>query len=104
MPMRGGRLWEDCDIQIESDDPEMQGALRYNIFGLLCNNAADDRGVSIGARGLSHGRYKGNTFWDTDIFMFPFFLWTRPDAAKNLLLYRSERIGDGAGAGSKAEP
>lgn len=87
-------LWNDCDIEVEADDAELQGALRYNMFQLLCNNAADDRGVSIGARGLSHGRYKGNTFWDTDIFMFPFYLWTRPEAAKNLLYYRADRLPD----------
>ncbi len=87
-------LWRDCDLEVEADDPELQGALRYNIYQLLCNNAAGERGVSIGARGLSHGRYKGNTFWDTDIFMLPFYLWTRPEAARNLLLYRADRLAD----------
>ncbi len=85
-------LWRDCDIELDADDPEMQGALRYNIFQLLCSNAARDRGVSIGARGLTHGRYKGNAFWDTDIFLLPFYLWTRPEAARNLLLYRIDRL------------
>jgi len=87
-------LWEDCDIEVESDDAELQGALRYSVFQLLCNNAPDDRGVSVGARGLSHGRYKGNTFWDTEIFMLPFYLWTRPQAAENLLNYRLDRLAD----------
>lgn len=84
-------LWRECDIELEGDD-ELQGAVRYNIFQMLCNNAAEDRTVSIGARGLTHGRYKGNTFWDTEIFILPFFLWTRPHAAKNLLLYRADRF------------
>lgn len=88
------RLWHDCDIEIDADDPDLQGALRYNIFQLLCSNAADDRRVSIGARGLTHGRYKGNTFWDTDIFLLPFYLWTRPQAAKSLMLYRADRLPD----------
>lgn len=88
------RLWADCDMLVEADDPELQGAVRYNIFQLLANNAADDNHVSIGARGLTHGRYKGNTFWDTDIFLLPFYLWARPNAARNLLLYRSNRLED----------
>ncbi len=87
-------LWRDCDIEVDAADPTLQGALRYNIYQLLCNNAAHERGVSIGARGLSHGRYKGNTFWDTDVFMLPFYLWTRPQAAKNLLYYRADRLPD----------
>ena len=87
-------LWADCDLTLESDDPELQGAVRYNIFQMLANNAAATPKASIGARGLTHGRYKGNTFWDTDIFLFPFYLWTRPEAAKNLMLYRAERLED----------
>lgn len=94
-------LWDDCDIEIESDDAELQGALRYNVFQLLCNNAAANRAVSIGARGLTHGRYKGNTFWDTEIFMLPFFQWTRPQAAKNLLLYRTDRLNDARALAAK---
>lgn len=86
-------LWRDCDIQAESSD-ECQGAIRYNLFQMLCNNAADDPRVSIGARGLTHGRYKGNTFWDTDIFLFPFFCWQRPQAAGNLARYRLDRLED----------
>ena len=88
------RLWEDCDLEVISDDPEFQGAVRFNIFQLLANNAAGVSCASIGARGLTHGRYKGNTFWDTDIFLLPFYLWTRPDAAKNLMRYRTERLED----------
>ena len=84
-------LWQDCDIELEADE-EIQGALRWNIFQLLCNNAADDSGVSIGARGLTHGRYKGNAFWDTDIFMLPFYCWHRPEAAQNLVQYRVKNM------------
>ena len=84
-------LWRDCDILIEGDD-RLQGAIRYNVFQLLCNNAAANPEVSIGARGLTHGRYKGNTFWDTDIFLLPFFAWHRPEAAKNLVRYRLNRL------------
>ncbi|MDD3335148.1 MAG: glycosyl hydrolase family 65 protein [Eubacteriales bacterium] len=87
-------LWDCCDMEVEADDPDLQGAVRYNIFQMLCSNASRDRRVSIGARGLTHGRYKGNTFWDTEIFLLPFYLWTRPQAAKNLLLYRADRLED----------
>ncbi len=85
------RLWRDCDIELDAEE-EIQGALRWNIFQMLCNNAADDAGVSIGARGLTHGRYKGNAFWDTDVFLQPFFCWCRPGAAANLSRYRLNRL------------
>ena len=44
--------------------------------------------MSIGARGLSGTAYKGHVFWDTDIFMLPFFILTYPEAARALLMYR----------------
>lgn len=88
------RLWGQCDVELDSELEELQGAVRYNIFQLLQNNASHDPRVSIGARGLMHGRYKGNYFWDTEIFMLPFYLCTRPEAARNLLLYRYHTLDD----------
>ncbi len=79
--------YDDCDIIIEGDD-KADTALRYNVFQMIANNARDNERVSIGARGLTHARYKGCYFWDTDIFLLPFFLLGDPLAAKNLLLYR----------------
>ena len=84
-------IWQDCDIELDTDE-EIQGALHWNLFQMLCNNAGEDSSLSIGARGLTHGRYKGNTFWDTDIFMLPFYCWQRPEAAKNLVQYRVNHL------------
>lgn len=81
------KKWRVSDIEIIGDD-KCQKAIRYNIFQLIQTNAEDDPYVNIGARGIMHGRYKGCYFWDTEIFMLPFYLFTNPKAAKNLLLYR----------------
>lgn len=81
------RRWETSDIIITGDD-KAQCAIRYTLFQLIGNNASQDSGASIGARGLTHARYKGCYFWDTEIFMLPFYIYTHPEAAKNLLLYR----------------
>jgi trehalose/maltose hydrolase-like predicted phosphorylase len=85
--------WHDCDMELEAS-PEMQGAARYSIYQLLQNCLEGDERVSIGARGILHGRYKGNTFWDTEIFMLPFYQYTRPLAAKGLLSYRLHLLPD----------
>ena len=84
-------IWQDCDVEIDAEE-EIQGAFRWNIFQMLCNNAEGDPRLSIGARGLTHGRYKGNAFWDTDIFMLPFYCWERPEAAKNLVQFRVNHL------------
>ena len=81
------KRWSDSDIRIEGDD-KSQLALRFAIFNLTANYPSDDPCCSIGARGLTHGRYKGCYFWDTEMYMLPFFILTHPGSAKNLLMYR----------------
>ena len=82
------RTWNRCDFQAPGLDGEMRTGLRFSMWGLMASCAARDSTVSIGARGLSHGRYKGCYFWDTDLFMLPFFLENDPEAARSLCAYR----------------
>ena len=79
--------WDRSDIVVEGD-PEAQRALRFAIFHL--NGAADprDERVSIGARALTGDDYLGHVFWDTEIFLLPFYAMTWPRAARALLMYR----------------
>ncbi|MEI8198648.1 MAG: glycosyl hydrolase family 65 protein [Eubacteriales bacterium] len=81
------RRWAESDIEIKGDDVS-QLELRFAIFNLIANYPENDPRCSIGARGLTHGRYKGCYFWDTEMYMMPFYLLTNPDSAKNLLMYR----------------
>lgn len=90
--------WDICDIDSNIIVKEFENsaktitALRYNIFQLINNCSRLDSTVSIGARGLTHTRYKGCYFWDTDIFMLPFYLATDKEAAKNLCMYRINNL------------
>lgn len=80
-------LWERMDMEVEGD-PDAQLALRFNMFHLMsCANPQDER-VSLGAKGLHGEGYKGHVFWDTEIFMLPFFIYTYPEAARAMLMYR----------------
>ena len=49
---------------------------------------AHDRRMNIGAKGLSGEGYKGHTFWDTEIFLLPYFVFTMPEVARSLEEYR----------------
>ncbi|MBF2075263.1 MAG: beta-phosphoglucomutase [Synechococcales cyanobacterium C42_A2020_086] len=81
------QMWHQSDIQI-TGDPKAQTAVRYSLFQLLiCAPRQDDR-VSIPAKTLSGFGYRGHIFWDTEIFILPFFIWTQPTIARNLLTYR----------------
>jgi kojibiose phosphorylase len=79
--------WEASDLRIEGD-PVAQRSLRFAIYHLTSAANPQDDCVSIGARGLSGTAYKGHVFWDTDIFMLPFFILTYPEAARALVMYR----------------
>lgn len=80
--------WETCDLDLPSFDEELLCGLHFSMFHLMGSCSGKDPTVSIGARGLSHGRYKGCYFWDTDMFMLPFFLENDLEAARNLCDYR----------------
>jgi nigerose phosphorylase len=88
------RKWELSDVVIEGD-AEAQFALRYSIYHLHIIAPTENEKVSIPARGLSGQVYKGAVFWDTEMFMLPFFLYTQPDIARNLVMYRVHTL-DGA--------
>lgn len=79
--------WEACNITIEGDD-EADLALRYGLFQLLIAASRHDDRVSIPAKTLSGFGYRGHVFWDTEIFVVPFFTYTQPEIARNLLMYR----------------
>ncbi len=93
--------WKRCDVSIEGDD-EAQHALRYSILQLLMVAPVSGSGNSIPARALSGQVYKGAIFWDTEMFMYPFFLHTYPEKAVELLRYRIRTL-DGARRKAKSE-
>jgi len=86
--------WADCDVVIEGD-PEGQFALRYSMYLLLTAAPVHAEALSIPARGLSGQVYKGAIFWDTEMFMLPFFMHTLPEVAGVLMRYRCRTL-DGA--------
>ena len=86
--------WDISDVIIEGSE-EDQLALRYSIYHLQIIAPSHSNKLSIPARGLSGQTYKGAVFWDTEIFMLPFFLHTSPEVANNLVNYRIRTL-DGA--------
>ncbi len=80
-------MWQNADIRIEGDD-DLDKAVRFNIFHLMSTaNEHNDR-VNVGAKLLHGEEYGGHAFWDTELFMMPFFAWTFPKTARNLENYR----------------
>lgn len=93
------RRWQASDVVV-GGDPAAQHALRFALYHL--NGAANpqDEHVSIAARALTGSDYHGHVFWDTEIFLLPFYTFTWPEAARAMLIYRFNTLG---GARAKAK-
>ncbi len=79
-------FWNAADIAIEGDDV-LQRGIRFNMFHLLQGSGKDGR-TNIAAKGLTGLGYEGHYFWDTEVYILPFFLYTQPEISRKLLEYR----------------
>ena len=79
-------FWESVGLSIEGDDALLQG-LRFNLFHIY-QSAGRDGKTNIAAKGLTGEGYEGHTFWDTEAYILPVFLYTDPALARKLLEYR----------------
>jgi kojibiose phosphorylase len=83
--------WADCDCEVIGD-PLATHALRFGIYQLLIAANGDDPTVNIGAKALTGEGYRGHVFWDTEVLMLPFFIFTQPATARSLLRYRHHTL------------
>lgn len=90
--------WHSSDLEVVGD-ADAQRALRFAVYHLNSAANPDDEHVSIGARALTGDDYHGHVFWDTEIFLLPFYSLTWPEAARALLMYRFHTL---EGARAKA--
>ena len=79
-------FYEVSDIIIQGDELLQQG-LRFNLFHLV-QAVGKDGETNIGAKGITGEGYNGHYFWDTEIYILPFFLYTKPDIARKLVEFR----------------
>lgn len=79
-------FWDYSDIEINGDVAVQQG-VRFGLF-MINQSAGRDGKTNVSANGLTGTAYSGHTFWDTEIFMTPMFLYAHPDEVRKLLIYR----------------
>jgi alpha,alpha-trehalose phosphorylase len=90
-----GDFWHRSDMRVSDvredraklSTIEMQQAIRFNLFHILQASARAD-GTGVPAKGLTGQAYEGHYFWDTEIYLLPFLIYTSPQIAKNLLTFR----------------
>jgi alpha,alpha-trehalose phosphorylase len=92
-------FWRRSDVRVKDvredrtkrSTVEIQQAIRFNLFHVLQASArAEDAGVP--AKGLTGQAYEGHYFWDTEIYVLPFLIYTSPRIAQNLLTFRYKML------------
>jgi alpha,alpha-trehalose phosphorylase len=89
------KFWQRSDVQVSHvraerarlSTIEMQQAIRLNLFHILQASARAEN-CGIAAKGVTGQAYEGHYFWDTEIYLLPFLIYTSPLTAKNLLRFR----------------
>ena len=79
-------FWSKADVVIQGE-PAIQQGIRFNIFQLLQSAGRDGR-PNIAAKGLTGDGYEGHYFWDSEMYVVPFFLYHHPAISRKLLEYR----------------
>jgi trehalose/maltose hydrolase-like predicted phosphorylase len=80
-------FWDAADVQLDGD-PQVQQAVRFGLFHTLQAGARTER-RSIAAKGLTGPGYDGHAFWDTEGFVLPVLMLTKPEAAADALRWRA---------------
>jgi alpha,alpha-trehalose phosphorylase len=86
-------FWQRSDITLRAaptalrTTEEFQQSVRFNLFQIL-QTAGRAEGTGIPAKGLTGQAYEGQYFWDIEIYVLPFLIYTEPRIAKNLLKFR----------------
>jgi alpha,alpha-trehalose phosphorylase len=85
-------FWDFAYIDfIDLNHPDISDAINYNLYQLFTSGGDSER-VNIPAKGLSGEGYEGHAFWDSEIYMLPFFMQVNPKIAKSLLTNRYQQM------------
>lgn len=79
-------FWDNCFLEIKGDD-DLTEAVNYNMYQLV-QSVGKDEYCNIAAKGLSGEGYEGHYFWDTEMYIQPFFNLTQPSITKKLIGFR----------------
>ncbi|MBA1435243.1 glycoside hydrolase family 65 protein, partial [Bombilactobacillus bombi] len=81
------RVWNNSLLEFDNAQKNLNIAMIYNIFQLYQSGSRQNQ-LSIPAKGLSGDGYEGHYFWDTEMYLLPFFALNDYKIARNILKYR----------------
>lgn len=81
------KQWASASMEIKPDH-QAQKWMNFAGYHLLIAGNAEDERASISARALTGPVYQGHIFWDSELFILPFYCFTHPKVARAMLMYR----------------
>lgn len=85
------KIWDIGQVELEGDDMA-RDCINYSLYHLNCIAPRHRNDLSIPARGLSGQTYKGAVFWDSEMFILDYFLYTQPEVARSMVRYRVDTL------------
>ena len=88
------RRWSTADVTVSrgQNQDDLNSRIRFNLYHLLILGLEDDFRHCISIKGYTGEFYRGHHFWDVEMYMFPFYLYTNPRIARNILLFRHKTL------------
>lgn len=80
------KFWQDCAVEVQGD-ADLNEAICYNLYQLV-QSAGKDVHCNIAAKGLSGEGYEGHYFWDTEMYLQPFYILNAREISRNLIRNR----------------
>lgn len=84
-------FFSNIDINIKGDE-NADMSLRFSNYHTAITFARNDAVHSISAKGLSGEAYNNFIWWDCEVYQAPVFFETVPQAAKNIIIYRYDKL------------
>ena len=84
-------FWQRSDVEVRGAHPKAQQLVRWNLFQVIQASGRAE-GAGVPAKGLTGLGYEGHYFWDCEIYVLPFLIYTSPRIARNLLKFRHSML------------
>lgn len=79
------KWYSEIGFELETENDWEVLSTRFSLFKSRVFTPITDWRMNIDAKGLSSSRYRGHSFWDTEGYVIPFYVMSKPEVARNLL-------------------
>jgi kojibiose phosphorylase len=85
--------WMRHDVRIDGDR-SLQQAIRYGIFELQQHRNPVRPQPNVPARGLTSEYHSGHFFFNTELYLLPYWCWVKPEVARRYLDFRYDTLAE----------